>query len=47
MEDFTASASFPLNRVLKLVREADAYVLIVAWRYGFIPDPSNVASLAG
>lgn len=45
MEDFTASASFPLNRVLKLVREADAYVLIVAWRYGFIPDTSDVANL--
>lgn len=45
MEDFTASASFPLNRVLKLVREADAYVLIVAWRYGFMPDHSNVAEM--
>jgi hypothetical protein len=45
MEDFTASASFPLARVLKLVREADAYVLIVAWRYGFIPDCSNVTDL--
>jgi hypothetical protein len=42
MEEFTAATSFPLNRVLKLVREVDAYVLIVAWKYGFIPDCSNV-----
>jgi hypothetical protein len=47
MEDFTAAASFPLDRVLKLVREADAYVLIVAWRYGFIPDCSKVSNLPG
>jgi hypothetical protein len=45
MEEFTAATSFPLDRVLKLVREADAYVLIVAWRYGFIPDISKVTSL--
>jgi Domain of unknown function (DUF4062) len=45
MEEFTAATSFPLDRVLKLVRDADAYVLIVAWRYGFIPDISKVANL--
>ena len=45
MEEFTAATSFPFNRVLKLVREADAYVLIVAWRYGFTPDCSNVSDL--
>jgi hypothetical protein len=45
MEEFTAAASFPLDRVLKLVRESDAYVLIVAWRYGFIPDVSKVVGL--
>ena len=45
MEEFTAATSFPLNRVLKLVREADAYILIVAWRYGFTPDCSNVSDL--
>ncbi len=45
MEDFTAATSFPLDRVLKLVREADAYVLIVAWRYGFIPDCSKASTL--
>lgn len=45
MEDFTASAAFPLHRVLNLVRSADAYVLLVAWRYGFIPDSSRVGNL--
>jgi hypothetical protein len=45
MEEFTAATSYPLDRVLKLVREVDAYVLIVAWRYGFIPDSSKVSDL--
>src|SRR5262249_11442373 len=45
MEEFTAATSFPLDRVLKLVRESDAYVLIVAWKYGFIPDCSKVSDL--
>src|SRR3954452_4815205 len=45
MEDFTAAAAFPLQRVLDLVRSADAYVLVVAWRYGFVPDCSVVTNL--
>src|SRR6266702_5416362 len=45
MEDFTATTSVPRDRVLKLVREVDAYVRIVAWKYGFIPDCSKVSSL--
>src|SRR5262245_1246322 len=45
MEEFTAATSFPLHRVLKLARESDAYVLIVAWKYGFIPDWSKVSDL--
>jgi hypothetical protein len=45
MEEFTAATSFPLDRVLKLVRETDAYVLIVAWKYGFIPDWTKVLAL--
>lgn len=45
MEEFTAAASFPLSRVLKLVREVDAYILLVAWRYGFVPDCSKVVDL--
>jgi hypothetical protein len=45
MEEFTAAAAYPLDRVLELVRGADCYVLIVAWRYGFIPDASRAKSL--
>jgi hypothetical protein len=45
MEDFTAAVAFPLQRVLDLVRSADAYVLLVAWRYGFVPDTSVVTNL--
>jgi hypothetical protein len=45
MEEFTATAAYPLDRVLELVRGADAFVLIVAWRYGFIPDQSRAINL--
>src|SRR5215213_5872167 len=45
MEQFTAATSFPLDRGLKLVREADAYVLVVAWRIGFVPECSRASSL--
>jgi hypothetical protein len=38
MEDFTAATAYPLDRVLSLVRSADGFVLIVAWRYGYIPQ---------
>jgi hypothetical protein len=42
MEDFTAARAAPLDRVLQLVRSCDAYVVIVAWRYGFAPaDPAG------
>jgi hypothetical protein len=37
MEDFTAASAPPLQRVLEKVREADAYVAVFAWRYGFVP----------
>lgn len=37
MEDFTAATAYPLDQVLDLVRSADGFVLIVAWRYGYIP----------
>ena len=38
MEDFTAATAYPLDQVLDLVRSADGLVLIVAWRYGYIPE---------
>lgn len=37
MEDFTAASAPPLQRVLERVTEADAYVGVFAWRYGYIP----------
>lgn len=45
MEDFTATRAFPLDRVLRLVRESDAYVVLVAWRYGFRPEQQLAAAL--
>jgi hypothetical protein len=45
MEEFTAAAAYPLDRVLELVRGSDGFVVLVAWRYGFIPDASKAASL--
>ena len=45
MEEFTAAAAYPLDRVLELVRDSDAYVVIVAWRYGFSPDTDRAQKL--
>ncbi|MBK6871314.1 MAG: DUF4062 domain-containing protein [Kineosporiaceae bacterium] len=45
MEDFTAAPAYPLSRVVELVRASDAYVVIVAWRYGFPPVTEDVADL--
>jgi hypothetical protein len=42
MEEFTAATAFPLDQVLKLVRGADAYLVIVAWRYGFVPPTAGI-----
>jgi hypothetical protein len=41
MEDFTAVGSYPVDRVLELVRESDAFVILIAWNYGFVPTPTN------
>ncbi|MDJ0790185.1 MAG: DUF4062 domain-containing protein [Myxococcota bacterium] len=45
MEDFTAVASYPLDRVLELVRECDAFLGLVAWRHGYVPDASGAQTL--
>jgi Domain of unknown function (DUF4062) len=37
MEQYTAEDIRPLDRCLQDVRASDVYVVIVAWRYGFIP----------
>ena len=42
MEQYVAEGGKPLDRCLADVRSADAYLLILAWRYGYIPqDPAN------
>ena len=42
MEQYVAEGMTPLARSVKDVASADAYVVIVGWRYGSIPeDPAN------
>ncbi|GAA3839553.1 hypothetical protein GCM10022243_02410 [Saccharothrix violaceirubra] len=38
MEYYVAEDTRPLNRCLEDVRASDVYVVIMAWRYGFIPE---------
>jgi uncharacterized protein DUF4062 len=42
MEQYIAEGGKPVERCKADVRIADVYVIIVAWRFGYIPDP-NVA----
>ena len=37
MEQYVAEGSKPVERCKADVRAADAYVIIVAWRYGYVP----------
>ncbi len=37
MEQYVAEGSKPVDRCKSDVRAADAYVIIVAWRYGYVP----------
>jgi len=38
MEQYIAEGSKPVDRCKTDVRAADAYVVIVAWRYGYVPN---------
>jgi hypothetical protein len=40
MEQYIAEGSKPVDRCKADVRIADVYVIIVAWRFGYVPDPS-------
>ncbi len=41
MEHYVAEGTTPLERCLADVRSADVYVVVCAWRYGYVPpDPS-------
>ena len=41
MEDYVARDDRPLDKCLKDVREADVYVGLFAWRYGYVPRKGN------
>jgi uncharacterized protein DUF4062 len=46
MEDYVAEGARPLHRCLADVTTCDAYVGIIAWRYGFVPaDPGSPGTL--
>ena len=40
MEQYVAEGSKPVERCKADVRGVDAYVIIVAWRFGYVPDPA-------
>lgn len=41
METFTASPNSPVETSRSLVRTADTLVVLVAWRYGWVPRPED------
>lgn len=41
MEDYVAADKRPLEQCLQDVRDADVYIGIFAWRYGYIPIKNN------
>ena len=46
MEEYVAEGTRPLNRCLVDVASCDAYVGILAWRYGYVPTSAGVDVLA-
>jgi hypothetical protein len=42
MEDYVAESSIPVEKVVADVKSCDLYVILVAWRYGYIPDKERV-----
>src|SRR5262249_32958698 len=42
MEDYVAADERPLAKCLKDVEASDVYVGVFAYRYGFIPEPSEI-----
>ena len=41
MEDYVAADQRPVDQCLKDVRDADVYVGVFAWRYGYVPKDDN------
>jgi hypothetical protein len=42
MEDYVAESSIPVTKVVADVKRCDLYVVIVAWRYGYVPTQDRV-----
>jgi Domain of unknown function (DUF4062) len=42
MEDYVAESSIPVEKVVADVKSCELYVVLVAWRYGYVPDASRV-----
>src|SRR6185436_9603505 len=52
MEQYVAEGAKPVDRCKADVRACDAYVIIVAWRYGYVPgkdtkpvDPRSITEI--
>lgn len=43
MEDWAASDVPPLKNSLRAVRDSDVNIVLVAWRYGYVPPGQNVS----
>ena len=43
MEDWAASDTPVLDTILKAVRESDVLIVLVAWRYGYVPPGQDVS----
>jgi hypothetical protein len=46
MEEYVAADSRPVDKCLRDVANADVYVGVFAWRYGFVPDDDNPEELS-
>jgi hypothetical protein len=47
MEDYVAEGSIPVAKVVADVKRCDLYVVLVAWRYGYIPTADRVGIIMG
>src|SRR5436190_15760482 len=47
MEQYVAEGSKPVDRCKADVRAADVYVIIVAWRYGYVPGNNEISAQPG
>jgi hypothetical protein len=42
MEDYVAEGSIPVDKVVSDVKSCELYVVLVAWRYGYIPTADRI-----